>query len=131
MPSRAIAPAVLALTRNDDAAHFCWNAQLSVAADLPCLQGHYPGMPILAGVVQLHWAALLYRQYSADLRGVAGVTRLKFNRLIRAGDVVQLTLEGRRGANEFTFSYWCDGQRCTNGRIKLRDVSSVRHSAGV
>jgi len=29
--------------------------ELAVAPDLPCFEGHFPGVPVLPGVVQLDW----------------------------------------------------------------------------
>ena len=31
--------------------------RLRVPGDLPCLEGHFPGLPVLPGLAQLSWAA--------------------------------------------------------------------------
>jgi predicted hotdog family 3-hydroxylacyl-ACP dehydratase len=60
--------------------------RLRVPADLPCLEGHFPGLPVLPGLAQLRWAV----EAAAFLRGAPFVpTRieaLKFRELLRPGE---------------------------------------------
>ncbi len=56
--------------------------QLSAPSDLCYFDGHFPGVPILAGVVQIHWV-IAYGRQCFDLPPVfRGIHALKFQRII-------------------------------------------------
>ena len=59
-------------------------------ADLQAFQGHFPGHPVLPGVVQVDWAIRFGTRAFGDLGGFRGIDQLKFQALIRPGDVVEL-----------------------------------------
>lgn len=63
---------------------------LSIGAGNPCFEGHFPGQPILPGVVQIGWAV----HYAGELHGlgpaVTTLEQIKFKRPILPG--AQLTL---------------------------------------
>ncbi len=56
----------------------------SIPADHPCLAGHFPGDPIVPGVVVLD-RVIDAVQGQAD-RGVTGIRRCKFARPLRPGE---------------------------------------------
>jgi 3-hydroxymyristoyl/3-hydroxydecanoyl-(acyl carrier protein) dehydratase len=62
-----------------------WNTreiQLLVEPTLPCFEGHFPGAPVLAGVVQLDWVmALAAREFAVPLI-FRGMRSVKFLNLI-------------------------------------------------
>ena len=65
--------------------------ELSAPSDLGYFNGHFPGVPILAGVVQIHWV-ITYGRQCFDLPPVfRGIHVLKFQRII--GPEKPFTLE--------------------------------------
>ncbi len=65
---------------------------LKIPGDLYYFKGHFPGFPIVAGVVQLHWA-VTFAQHFFDLpKAVRDVSKMKFSNLMRPDDSVYLTL---------------------------------------
>lgn len=68
---------------------------LWVAPDLPCFAGHFPGQPILPGVMQLEWGARLANRLwpnHAPTTAFAGSTRVKFKAPITPDCLLQLSL---------------------------------------
>ena len=56
--------------------------ELSAPSDLCYFNGHFPGVPILAGVVQIHWV-ITYGRQCFDLPPVfQGIHALKFQRIV-------------------------------------------------
>ena len=66
--------------------------RLDVNPELSWFNGHFPGQPVLPGVIQLHWAVLISRALFG-LEGVPSeVKRLKFKRTIVPPREVDLLL---------------------------------------
>lgn len=65
----------------------------SIAADHPCLPGHFPGRPVVPGVVILERVLDGYRSCcGAEARGIASA---KFVGVVQPGDVVELRFDAR------------------------------------
>lgn len=75
----------------------------TLAADCPWLEGHFPGRPILPGVVQVGWAA----EYAAQLVARDGppmqLQRIKFKRPILPGAHLTLVLTAREEKVHFEY----------------------------
>lgn len=105
-------PAVISIEPGDRAV----TIQLDITAGLAWFRGHFPGQPVLPGVIQLHWAA----EVAAILFGLEGpprqVKRLKFSNVIVPPRVVELHLE-QHGDREVQFRVQGDGLRNSEGRL--------------
>ena len=79
---------------------------LKLSPELSVFEGHFPGNPILAGVVQIHWATI----YAADLYGPMGefhgMEQVKFFSLIKAGDPLELRLSYDSERSRLKFGYF-------------------------
>lgn len=90
--------------------------QLHIPSELIYFRGHFPGFPLLPGVVQVDWAIRLARK-SFDLpENFQRLSALKFMRVLQPGAEVTLTLE-QHNVNELRFRYQENGQTCSSGRI--------------
>jgi len=91
--------------------------------DLRGFDGHFPGDPILPGVVQLHIAAsfagLLWKR---DCAG-ATLSRIKFRRVIRPKERVVLVLSGD-DADNVQFRFEVAGDLAASGTLRLSEVVS-------
>ncbi len=96
-----------------------WQLQLRIPHDLAFFTGHFPASPVLPGVVQVDWVLLLGRQLMQLPQQFAGMEVLKFQQLIRPGDVVDLDLRFDTERGKLYFAYTADGQPCSSGRILL------------
>lgn len=75
-----------------------------VDSDLEWFEGHFPGTPVLPGVVQLHWAVQVSRSLFGIETTPGAVDRLKFQNVVAPPRVIELQV-GRpdRGRIPFTF----------------------------
>ncbi|QUM81453.1 hypothetical protein HWV01_14760 [Moritella sp. 5] len=88
---------------------------LNIPTDLDYFKGHFDQAPILAGVVQLHWAVEYAKQYLVmGATDVMNIQVLKFQEMILPGQDVVLTLT-KKSAEKVLFSYQ---STTSNGDIK-------------
>lgn len=95
--------------------------QLRVAATHPALAGHFPGQPIVPGVMLLDETVnALERELSAD--GAASshrpqIQNVKFHRPVRPEETLQLQYEVRGGVTHFELL--CGEARIVTGALSL------------
>ncbi|GIC76885.1 hypothetical protein [Moritella sp. F3] len=88
---------------------------LHIPTDLDYFKGHFDQAPILAGVVQLHWAAEFAQQYlDIAATDVMDIQVLKFQEMILPGHEVVLTLT-KKSTEKVLFSYQ---STMANGEVK-------------
>ena len=105
-------PVVLSVTEDGDETRL----ELEVAEDLCWFPGHFPGQPVLAGVVQLHWAAVVCQALYGFADCPFEVKRLKFKRVVIPPRVVTLTVMPH-GDCEAQFRFSSPGEQNSEGRI--------------
>lgn len=115
LPAAAVAAAfdvraqgmeVLAQFKHEDVLHY----ELRVPPTLVHFAGHFPGVPILPGVVQIDWAVQLGAEHWPQVRSMLAVERLKFMAPVPPGALLHLTLahDAQRRKMRFAFRF---GQR--------------------
>lgn len=97
----------------------CW-----VAPQLALFDAHFPGNPLLPGVVQIDWAIEAARAEFAELKDLAfdRMSRIKFKGPVKPGAWLSLTLQLREGAAdcaELSFEFACSGSVVTQGRFRF------------
>lgn len=93
---------------------------LHVAPELGYFAGHFPGMPLLPGVVQVDWATRLGRQHLQISGEFASLDNLKFQSVIFPGATITLALEWNPASGRLEFSYSQDGRTLSSGRVHFR-----------
>jgi 3-hydroxymyristoyl/3-hydroxydecanoyl-(acyl carrier protein) dehydratase len=98
---------------------------LRVPADLSCFRDHFPGFPLLPGVVQLDWALALARpQFSLPPR-FTHIADLKFMHPVPPGEPVELDLSFDDARSEVRFCFRDRaGRECSSGRIGFKPDSA-------
>ena len=96
--------------------------QLKIPHDLVYFRGHFPGAPIVPGVVQIKWALELAGRYLGAGGTFAGVDALKFQQVIHPGASVTLSLRWVASDGKLHFAYQSDGARHGSGRLRLRQA---------
>lgn len=67
--------------------------QLFIAADMHWLTGHFPQQPVVAGVVQTHWASEIAKYVFAPGDDFIRIDNLKFQQVILPEQHLQLRLD--------------------------------------
>jgi len=68
------------------------SASLFIPKDLVFFDGHFDKVPILPGIIQLHWAITLASKH-LDMKGIfTRVDLLKFKKIIQPDNLVQLDI---------------------------------------
>ncbi|MBY5985931.1 AMP-binding protein [Halomonas sp. DP5Y7-2] len=94
-----------------------WHLTLEVPERLRYLEGHFEGFPLVPGVVLVQWAIQHAREVFSDLGRFRGVDRLKFQKVVRPGQ--RLTLSLQRRADGIGFTYDSAQGRHASGRVRL------------
>ena len=90
---------------------------LDIPYDLAHFSGHFPSVPVVPGVAQISWAmSLAQRGLCPGLR-FGGMEALKFQRLLRPGDIAQLALRWDEAKQKLYFTCTVDDAPCSSGRI--------------
>ena len=90
---------------------------LVVPRDLHFVRGHFPGAPVVPGVVQIKWAISLARRYLGIGDDFAAMDNVKFQRAMTPESRVTLTLEYVAAAHTLRFSFASADGRYSSGRL--------------
>ena len=75
-----------------------------IAHDMHWLEGHFPQQPVVAGVVQTHWAGELAKALFNIGDEFIRIDNLKFQQVILPGQHLQLTLSYSSTTVKFRYS---------------------------
>ena len=96
---------------------------LTVPPDLDYLRGHFPGVPVVPGVVQIKWAVGFARSRLGAGGDFAGMEQLKFQKVMTPGVTVTLALEYQAADGKLRFSFRAGDARYSSGSLRLRSPS--------
>lgn len=108
---------VLSEARHGEHLHY----ELRVPPALVHFEGHFPGLPILPGVVQLDWAIRLAAEHVTGVREIESVDRLKFTAPVMPGAVLDLKLSHDAARRRVQFAYRVDARDSSSGVIVYRE----------
>ena len=91
---------------------------LSIGHDHPALAGHFPGYPVVPGVVLMNEVFETLRRGSAASLVVTGLPMVKFSSPLRPGEVVTIRVDEER-AGRATFSCQVDARLIASGAIEF------------
>lgn len=90
---------------------------LRIPDGLAYFPGHFPEVPVVPGVAQLHWAVHFARQ-RLDIKGAfSHMDAIKFKELLLPGQRLELVLCYRATANKLEFCYRSASAEYSSGRI--------------
>ena len=95
----------------------CFTFAVEIDPTSPYFEGHFERAAVLAGVVQVEWAV----RFGRELFGIGDDFRcmeaLKFQKVIRPGDVVKMVLDWNSDRATLTFGFSSQVGRHSSGRI--------------
>jgi 3-hydroxymyristoyl/3-hydroxydecanoyl-(acyl carrier protein) dehydratase len=93
---------------------------LVVPHDLRYFEGHFPGAPVVPGVVQIKWAIGFARELLGAGREFGGMEAIKFQQVMQPGARATLKLDFTQASGKLRFSFEHDRTRYSSGRLLLR-----------
>jgi acyl-coenzyme A synthetase/AMP-(fatty) acid ligase len=96
-----------------------WQLQLRIPLDLRYFSGHFPSTPVLPGVVQIDWVLHLAPGYLQLPPRFVGMEVLKFQQLLRPGDLASLTFRFDPARSKLYFAYQVGENAASSGRVLL------------
>ncbi len=91
--------------------------ELHVPDTLVHFAGHFPGLPILPGVVQVDWAVRLASEHVPAARTPGSIDQLKFMAPVLGGAMLKLVLTHDAARRRVQFAYRLGERVCTSGVI--------------
>jgi len=90
---------------------------------LAYFQGHFPGRPVLPGVVQIDWAVSLADRYLGTAIGAARNFQVKFRSIIPPGGTITLVLRRAAGDRRLLFEFRRGEDVLSSGSVRLEDAA--------
>ena len=97
--------------------------ELRVSPDLVHFAGHFPGLPILPGVVLIDWAVRLAAARNSAVRAITSVDQLKFMAPVPPGAVVSLRLTHEPERCRVRFIARLGARDCASGVFIHREAA--------
>jgi acyl-coenzyme A synthetase/AMP-(fatty) acid ligase len=118
-PSSDRAPVLAPVVLSEQRSARTLERELRVPADLAFLEGHFPGQPIVAGVVQLHWVMLAAAELLGGAPRVRALEALRFRDALLPEQRFRLSLELSASRDRLRFELR-EGERIfASGRAQL------------
>ena len=109
-------PFVLSARRTENG----WEGDMTFDPDASYFQGHFPGFPVLAGVVQLGVARLFAERLLRRPVVLRMVRKMKFSGVVHPGDVVRLSLSAD-SPDAVSYTYVKGDRVCSSGVMVLKE----------
>jgi acyl-coenzyme A synthetase/AMP-(fatty) acid ligase/3-hydroxymyristoyl/3-hydroxydecanoyl-(acyl carrier protein) dehydratase len=98
--------------------------ELRVPADLAFLEGHFPGRPLVAGVVQLHWAMQAARELVGPALRVGALSGVRLRDVLEPEQSFALEVELAPDRASLRFRLFAGERTFASGRAALVPVGS-------
>lgn len=92
-------------------------ARMTAEAESPWFSGHFPDNPILPGVAQLKMVADLVAAAGKNLGRLVGLSRVKFRKIVRPGELLDIHLTIGKVERQYVFRITCGNEEACSGMM--------------
>jgi acyl-coenzyme A synthetase/AMP-(fatty) acid ligase len=92
---------------------------LRVPPALAYLAGHFPGFPLVPGVVQIQWVMDVVRRLTGQESHLRRIEALKFTGILRPGEIFELSAKCSPSGEHIDFRLWNERTLFSSGRCVL------------
>lgn len=96
--------------------------EVELHPDDPCFAGHFEGLPVLAGIVQVHWAVAFAEWHWQRRLVFKAMQSAKFQKLVRPPVRLQLTLHYQPGGGLLKYAYRDHRGVCARGGLSVEEL---------
>lgn len=90
-------------------------ASVAIDGNSPWFSGHFPDNPILPGIAQLKMVADLISKSAKGNMYLTGVTRVKFRKIVRPGEVLDIHVTSGNKKDQYIFKITSGDQDVCSG----------------
>jgi len=94
-------------------------ASVTTAATSPWFSGHFPNNPILPGIAQLKMVVDLIRRSGAGDVYMTGLSRVKFRKIVRPEEQLDIQVTCDTTENHFTFKITSGDEDVCSGKMQF------------
>lgn len=94
-------------------------SSVTIDGDSPWFSGHFPDDPIFPGIAQLKMVADLVCQTVASDLYMTGMSRVKFRKIVRPGDLLDICVNRDVKENMYTFRITSEGEDVCSGKVSF------------
>jgi len=94
-------------------------AQVTTDKQSPWFAGHFPNDPILPGIAQIHMVTETIAKVLQKDLSLRSLTRIKFKKIIRPGDVLDIHATAGKKDNQYSFRITSKEENVCSGRLVL------------
>ncbi|WP_035274024.1 3-hydroxyacyl-ACP dehydratase FabZ family protein [Desulfogranum japonicum] len=92
-------------------------SSVTISPDLPWFQGHFPGDPILPGIVQLKMVADIVAGSEQQNIHMTGMSRVKFRKTVRPKDHLDIRITCEKRCQQYRFMITCGAEEVCSGKM--------------
>jgi len=102
------------------------HVSVTIGEDSPWFSGHFPGDPILPGIAQLKMVADLIVTSGKGQMRMAGLSRVKFRKIVRPGDLLDIYVECGEAPDQYSFKITSGNEDVCSGWMYINQKENTR-----